>query len=352
MNRRLLALALCLVAVASQAQVPLDQVLAVRKQYGIKAPLGLATYATFTGSGVFEVRCVVRGFISGRGETLMVESPDGLKLNIRAADTPEFLQRTGTQARVFVQLNRPNIHSEPDVILLAATTEDVVGEHDLALQAEADRRAARVQSRTSRAGGGRPAALQGDVPSVEGQIGTPGRVVVNPPQIQTPVPPADVQSVVSAYAAYIRTVNSRVGSAQAEEWAGYVVRYTSEVGLDPRLLIALIVAESDFKPMTTSNKGAMGLCQLMGDEVRRFGLTDPYDPKQNIYAATRLLREGIDKYRGMGNDEWNSIVLALAGYNAGHGAVKKYGYTVPPYRETQGYVRKISNLYRQFIGSR
>ncbi|MFX9154033.1 lytic transglycosylase domain-containing protein, partial [Acinetobacter baumannii] len=96
-----------------------------------------------------------------------------------------------------------------------------------------------------------------------------------------------------------------------------------------------------------SNKGAMGLTQLMSDEVRRYGLTNAYDPRQNIWASTRLLREGIDKYRAMGHDEWQSIVLALAGYNAGHGAVKKYGYTVPPYRETQGYVAKISALYKR-----
>jgi soluble lytic murein transglycosylase-like protein len=175
-------------------------------------------------------------------------------------------------------------------------------------------------------------------------------VVENP----APAPsyaPGDVAPIVDAYASYIRTVNSRVGHAQATEWAGYIVRYASEVGLDPRLQIALIVAESDFKPQTTSSKGAMGLCQLMNDEVRRFGLTDPYDPKQNIYASTRLLREGIDKYVKMGYDNWNATILALAGYNAGHGAVKKYGYSVPPYRETQGYVRKITGLYRTFVGN-
>ncbi|MES1147126.1 MAG: lytic transglycosylase domain-containing protein, partial [bacterium] len=137
----------------------------------------------------------------------------------------------------------------------------------------------------------------------------------------------------------------------ANNWARWIIQYSNEVGIDPRLEIALIVAESDFKPQETSRPGAMGLCQLMPDEVQRFGLTNAYDPAQNIWASTRLLREGIDKYKALGFDEWKSICLALAGYNAGHGAVKKYGYSIPPYKETQGYVSKITALYKKFIGS-
>src|SRR6185369_12865749 len=99
----------------------------------------------------------------------------------------------------------------------------------------------------------------------------------------------------------------------------------------------------------TSNKGAMGLSQLMPDEVDRLKLSNPYDPVQNIAGATFLLKERLNKYSGSGafkDATMQHIVLALASYNAGMGAVKKYG-GVPPYRETQNYVKKIEQIYRQ-----
>jgi len=109
--------------------------------------------------------------------------------------------------------------------------------------------------------------------------------------------------------------------------------YARKHGLPERLFTELVRAESNFNPKAVSPKGAMGLCQLMPQTAKRFGVKDPFDPDENLNAGARYLKELYDRYR-----DWK---LALAAYNAGEGAVDKYGKRVPPYRETRNYVRKI-----------
>jgi soluble lytic murein transglycosylase-like protein len=96
--------------------------------------------------------------------------------------------------------------------------------------------------------------------------------------------------------------------------------------------------ESSFKRGAISPKGARGLMQLMPATAARFGVTNMFDPRQNIEGGTRYLRFLMDAFDG-------DIALTLAGYNAGEGAVLKYGRRVPPYRETQEYVRRITQRY-------
>jgi soluble lytic murein transglycosylase-like protein len=108
--------------------------------------------------------------------------------------------------------------------------------------------------------------------------------------------------------------------------------------VEPLLLYSVMTQESAYKIRATSNKGACGLMQLMPATAARFGVKDIFDPEQNIQAGARYLRFLLDLFNG-------DVSLALAGYNAGEGAVKKYGYTVPPYRETMNYVRKIKRRY-------
>ncbi len=108
--------------------------------------------------------------------------------------------------------------------------------------------------------------------------------------------------------------------------------------VDPLLLYAIMHQESTFKPRAMSNKGARGLMQLMPGTAVRFGVTSIWDPQQNIEGGSRYMRFLLDKFDG-------NVQLALAGYNAGEGAVMKYGYSIPPYNETQEYVRRISKRY-------
>jgi soluble lytic murein transglycosylase-like protein len=119
---------------------------------------------------------------------------------------------------------------------------------------------------------------------------------------------------------------------------GYILESGRRNSVDPLLLYAIMHQESTFKPRALSYKGASGLMQLMPGTARRFGVTSIWDPKQNIEGGTRYMRFLLDKFEG-------DVKLALAGYNAGEGAVMKYGYRIPPYSETQEYVRRISKRY-------
>lgn len=109
-------------------------------------------------------------------------------------------------------------------------------------------------------------------------------------------------------------------------------------GVDPYLVFCVIEHESHFRTRALSPKGAQGLMQLMPGTAVRFGVRNPFDPAQNINGGTQYLKELLKMFGGR-------IDLALASYNAGEGAVLKYGGKVPPYRETREYVRRISGRY-------
>jgi hypothetical protein len=120
--------------------------------------------------------------------------------------------------------------------------------------------------------------------------------------------------------------------------AGYeslVREHAQKHDLRPELVRAVIQVESGFNPRATSPKGAMGLMQLMPATARELGVLNAYDPAENIRGGTLYLRRLLDRYDG---DER----LALAAYNAGYGAVDRYGRDVPPYRETRDYVRRVA----------
>jgi soluble lytic murein transglycosylase-like protein len=118
----------------------------------------------------------------------------------------------------------------------------------------------------------------------------------------------------------------------------FLVESGKRNSVDPLLLYSIMHQESSFKPRAMSNKGARGLMQLMPPTASRFGVTNIWDPKQNIEGGARYMRFLLDLFSG-------DVRLALAGYNAGEGAVMKYRNQVPPYSETQEYVRRIGKRY-------
>ena len=118
----------------------------------------------------------------------------------------------------------------------------------------------------------------------------------------------------------------------------FIVESGRRNSVDPLLLYSIMHQESSFKPRAMSYKGARGLMQLMPPTASRFGVTNIWDPKQNIEGGARYMRFLLDLFSG-------DVRLALAGYNAGEGAVMKYRYQVPPYSETREYVRRIGARY-------
>ena len=113
----------------------------------------------------------------------------------------------------------------------------------------------------------------------------------------------------------------------------FIDRVAHENGVAPELIKAVALVESGFDPHAVSPKGAQGLMQLMPETAKQYGVRDAFDPLQNLRAGTLHLRKLLEEFRG-------DLVLALAAYNAGSGAVKRHG-GVPAYRETQEYVRKV-----------
>jgi len=111
----------------------------------------------------------------------------------------------------------------------------------------------------------------------------------------------------------------------------------SRHNVDPGLVRSVVKVESNFNPNAVSRKGAMGLMQLMPSTARSLNVSNPFDPSQNVDAGVRHLRSLLDAYRG-------DVRLSLAAYNAGSGAVARSA-GIPRFRETQNYVRRITNLY-------
>ncbi|MCU7817213.1 MAG: lytic transglycosylase domain-containing protein [Candidatus Thiodiazotropha sp. (ex Rostrolucina anterorostrata)] len=113
-----------------------------------------------------------------------------------------------------------------------------------------------------------------------------------------------------------------------------------ELHLHPGLLHAVVRVESAYNPKAISRKGAQGLMQLMPATTNRYGVNDSYDPKQNLQGGAQYLRDLLKLFEF-------DIKLALAAYNAGENAVFKYGKKIPPYPETQNYVKKVLNEFER-----
>ncbi len=159
--------------------------------------------------------------------------------------------------------------------------------------------------------------------------------------------PETINTLINTRMAEIKAGNS-VGLSSGGSLGGYttgnatidslIVESGTRNSVDPLLLYSIMHQESTFKPRALSHKGASGLMQLMPGTARRFGVTSIWDPRQNVEGGARYMRFLLNMFKG-------DVNLALAGYNAGEGAVMKYGWRVPPYNETQEYVRRISKRY-------
>lgn len=123
-------------------------------------------------------------------------------------------------------------------------------------------------------------------------------------------------------------------------WSYLIYRQSKKHDIDESLVKAVIYTESYFNPNATSHKGASGLMQLMPETAEKYGVDDLYNPRQNIIAGIKHLKYLLTLYP-------DNVKLAIAAYNAGENAVNKYN-GIPPYRETQGYVKKVMKHFKRF----
>jgi len=137
----------------------------------------------------------------------------------------------------------------------------------------------------------------------------------------------------------IRKIQDSLYEIRRKRYDSLIKKIAKEKGLDPDLLRAVVEVESYYDPNAVSSKGAMGLMQLMPETARELGVVNPFDPDDNLKGGAQYLRRLIEKYV-------DRLPLALAAYNAGETAVDRY-QKIPPYPETQNYVRKVLEKYNK-----
>lgn len=179
------------------------------------------------------------------------------------------------------------------------------------------------------------ANVKAPVPTDDWNSGTPIKANVPPatPTITKPVTNNNATTVSGSTA----SIPNDGALACSDELNQYFEQAAETYGVDAKLLKCVAYAESRFKPDVTSKSGAMGIMQLMPKSAEALGVTDAYDAQQNIMGGAKFLASLLEQFDG-------NIEYALAGYNAGPNRVKEYG-GVPPFEQTQNYVKQIMNMY-------
>lgn len=158
-----------------------------------------------------------------------------------------------------------------------------------------------------------------------------------PPPGQTNLLQTDMDTTTSHINRQALNLRTTYGDSAFDD---YIKKYSGQFNIPPALIKAVIKQESNFNPAARSAKGALGLMQLMPDTARGLGVTAPFSPDQNIRGGTQYLKDMLTRYNG-------NLSLALAAYNAGPGAVDRFG-GIPAYQETQDYVRKVLQYYSRY----
>ncbi|OJU64646.1 MAG: hypothetical protein BGO01_21315 [Armatimonadetes bacterium 55-13] len=330
MRRIFAPLVMGLVAIAPAQS--LQQYLALRKQYKISQAVGVPTLETLIGTRIIEVQGVVKGtFRVGDRTAVMLERTDGDTEIIDADAVPKWLQGNEIAARLIVKASRTQEYASLKSQLIAAAPEQ-------SIKAVEDEAAAKVEARRRLEGS---KVSRGEIRATVAQPpkGRPARDWSLPASEVTPI-----------YASFIKKQNRKLTNGEALRIAQGVIGFSIQYGVDARLIMAMVMVESGFDPSSTSSAGAMGLGQLMPGTAAGMGVGNPYDSIDNLNGCVRLVRGHLDKYRKKTGDDYQSLILMLAAYNAGSGAVRKYG-GVPPYKQTQRYVQKVIGWYKALSGA-
>jgi len=324
-------------AVSTVAAGPLDVkeyvALRAKDQACVSISRAKDNAADFVGK-VIEIRGKVVGIsASDRCSSIIISTSDGsfvIDSDVVPSDNP------GVELACLVSVGEGAKYSLSDLRLVAYTYDT-----DLRRLEEAWRKDAEAA-----------AARQREIRDYASRSRTVREATSKRTQPQAAAGSLSIEEITRIYKNAIKSFNHKLTDAQADTIARSVLGFSAKYKLDPRLVCAVILAESHFRLQATSRTGAQGLGQLMPSTAAGLGVDNAYDPVQNIYGSARYIRSMLDRVAGKSN--WNDLTwydlgLALAAYNAGPGAVKKHG-GIPPYRETQAYVRRVTDIYRQLCG--
>lgn len=328
----LLATASLLPALAGAAS--LDEYLAARKKHGVEAPISQKELKRLTGKHTIEVAGKVVGTIGKDGDLAMLVKVEDVDIYVDVGEAPEWYQYGVTDARMLLSVERAELYTMLEAKLVTSVEESDIAAYEERLRKEEEARKA------AEAEAAEMVEEAGNVPvnPLTGSIGS----------IRAELAP-ELAALVPDYMSYILQRNKKIAIQDAQRIAESIIASSAQYGVEPRLVVALIQAESNFNPKTTSNKGAQGLGQLMPFTSKALGITDPYNIEQNINGTVRTLRGHLDVQGKKTDDNLTQLKLALAAYNAGPGAVQKYG-GVPPYKETEDYIAKVVRTFKALMG--
>lgn len=298
--------------------------LAQRKRLGISQATTVAALETLVGERTLEVSGLVKGSIRGEESgVLYLQSTDGSDVAVEVAgQVAAWLQQDHVAVRMLIKARRSHEMAALRAELISAAPEEAVVKSDRPSKPQIRRSTSRTTTRR---------ALPEKPPTVASD--------------QWNLPASDA---LPYYISFIKNHNKKLPAAEAERIAKGVIGFSLQYGVDARLIMAMVICESDFRPGLVSRAGAMGLGQLMPGTARGLGVKNPFDSVDNLYGTVKLVRRHLDKYQREAG-EYDGLVLSLAAYNAGPGAVRRHG-GVPPFRETQNYVRKVISTYRRLSG--
>lgn len=319
----------------------------MRTQHKVSQATPPTKLDSLVGTRVMEIEGRVKGsFRVGDKITLVFERTDGKSQMVDTVGVSDWLLGNEVEARLLVRATKESEFSPLRLAMIGAAPDGDVRrtEEEAHKKAEAKRVAqqkARERLEKQRAaqakmvpqGGPLSGSITRYGTRLTSRSSTPSRAVVAPIE------------AVRVYSQWIRQVNPRLSDQKTQEIARAVIGFGLQSQIDPRFVMAILLVESGFRPNSVSRSGAMGLGQLMPKTAAWLGVTDPFDTTQNLYGAIKLLRRHlVTYYRQTGGDPSRTLTLALAAYNAGEGAVRRHG-GVPPYRETQAYVKKVRAVY-------
>jgi hypothetical protein len=306
---------------------------------------------------VLELRGTVGGSVTTDGRlTVMLNMENGhaVMLDIPPTEAADVRELTTPQLRALVEVKDGATGNVVTLKTLAVAYESAVAAEDNAEQSrhEIARKKAdwkkheqeRWQATMDRAMHHR----SDETASSRGDYVRPASNIISGPPVAGLS--ARAQPLYPAYYQFIARRNARLSAVQVGQITFHLLNFADRYNVDPRLVVAMIIAESDFDPTSTSRTGAKGLGQLMPGTARGLGVNNAYDIVQNLGGSINYLRSQLDTFSGNsqadGGYSFEQVALAMAAYNAGENAVKKYR-GVPPYRETQAYVKRVTSLYQQ-----